>query len=295
MILTAPSKSFFVGEYLALTGGRVIVAATEPRFELRVRAGQGGVAGIAEASPAGRWIANHDAFFSDFDVEFSDPHRGAGGWGASAAQFLTCYVTLQRLSVAACVRASDRIDIRELLQAYGEVAWDGQGVPPSGADVVAQLTGRLIEFGKKDGVRRKHEWPFEDMAFYFIATGHKIATHEHLRQLGPVDTEVLAQLAGQVSEALQTVDAGQLIDGVNGYAGELQRQSLVHPGTLALLEDLASLPGMLACKGCGALGADVALAIIDAKARQSFESWVAGRSVISVGPNRLADGLTVAA
>ena len=32
--LSVPSKSFFLGEYLALTGGRTLLAATLPRFEL---------------------------------------------------------------------------------------------------------------------------------------------------------------------------------------------------------------------------------------------------------------------
>ena len=35
-LLSAPGKTFLVGEYVALAGGPSIVLATEPRFELRV-------------------------------------------------------------------------------------------------------------------------------------------------------------------------------------------------------------------------------------------------------------------
>src|SRR2546428_1248481 len=108
VVFTAPSKSFFIGEYLALVGGRVLVAATLPQFELIVHSGQGRVRGIAAASPAGRWIATHPGFFNSTDIEFVDPHAGAGGWGASSAQFLMCYA-------AARQGGADAIDI-ELMQ-----------------------------------------------------------------------------------------------------------------------------------------------------------------------------------
>ncbi len=286
MILTAPSKSFFIGEYLALSGGRVLVAATMPRFELIVRSGRGDVRGIAAGSPAGRWIAKHDGFFGSADVEFVDPHAGAGGWGASSAQFLTCYAATRQDSV-------DAIEIEAMRRAYVDAAWDGAGLPPSGADIVAQIKGGLVEFARAEGVLRRHTWSFDDLEFYFVATGNKVATHEHLRQITRVDAAPFGGPAEDVCDALCTRDSDRLVEGVRAYANELERQSLVHPDTLALLEELASLPGVLASKGCGALGVDVILVIVRADRAASFRSAVQSRLGAPIGREQLADGLAI--
>ena len=286
MVFTAPSKSFFIGEYLALSGGRVLVAATLPRFELIVRSGRGGVRGIAAGSPAGRWIAKHTGFFGSTDVEFVDPHAGAGGWGASSAQFLMCYAATRQ-------GTAGTIDIEPMRRAYLNAAWDGAGFPPSGADIVAQLEGGLVEFARAEGVVRTHAWPFDDLEFYFVATGNKIATHEHLRQIARVDAAPFGGPAEDVCDALRTHDSDRFVEGVRAYANELERQSLVHPATLALLEELAPLPGVLASKGCGALGADVILAIVRADGAASFRSAVQTRLGAPIGREQLADGLAI--
>ena len=286
MVFTAPSKSFFIGEYLALVGGRVLVAATLPQFELIVHSGQGRVRGIAAASPAGRWIATHPGFFNSTDIEFVDPHAGAGGWGASSAQFLMCYA-------AARQGGADAIDIELMQKAYLDAAWDGAGFPPSGADIVAQLEGGLVEFARADGMLVRHAWPFDDLEFYFVATGNKVATHEHLQQLASVDTAPLGAHAEDVCAALRTRDSDRFLGGIRAYANELERQSLVHHDTLALLRELASLPGVLASKGCGALGADVILAVVRAGSAASFKSALPSRLGPPVGREHLADGLAI--
>ena len=80
--------------------------------------------------------------FATIDIEFFDPHAGAGGWGASAAQFLMCYAVLAHIRENAADGAA-RIDIERMLATFVDVAWDGRGFPPSGADIVAQLEGGL--------------------------------------------------------------------------------------------------------------------------------------------------------
>jgi mevalonate kinase len=291
--LSVPSKSFFLGEYLALTGGRTLLAATLPRFELRVLEGSGAARGVAPTSPAGRFLAAHPEVFANIDIEFIDPHAGAGGWGASAAQFLMCYATLERIREHAAHAGAMRIDIERLLTTFIEVAWDGRGFPPSGADVVAQLQGGVVEFSKANGISRNHVWPFDDLEFYFLATGNKVPTHEHLRGLGSIDVTLFSTRANSACEALRSRDSPRFVEAIRGYADELERQSLVHPGTLALLQRLEALPGVLARKGCGALGADVAMAIVRADSAQSFASAIEREMAPPVGRAQLSQGLTI--
>ena len=294
LVLSVPSKSFFLGEYLALAGGRALLAATLPRFGLRLLDGSGAVRGIAPAAPAGRLIAAHPQVFGDFDVEFEDPHAGAGGWGASAAQFLMCYAALQRVRSDRAGGEPGRIDAARLIGAFVERAWDGRGPAPSGADLVAQLEGGLVEFCKAEGTVRRHEWPFGDLEFCFVATGNKLATHEHLRRLPDIDTGAFSAAADRACEALASGDSARFVDSVRAYAGELRRQRLVHPHTLALTERLDAIPGVLASKGCGAFGADVALAIIRSNDASSVASMLEREVGTPVGRAQLAAGLAIA-
>src|SRR5437773_791580 len=144
LILTVPSKSFFVGEYTALNGGPAIIVATAPRFELKVRQGAGWLVGIDKNSPAGQLVKKYALFFNQFDMEFTDPHLGRGGWGASTAQFLACYALLQWQDTASFesdIESEKYFDSHRMLNTYKEVAWDGKGIAPSGADLIGQLKG----------------------------------------------------------------------------------------------------------------------------------------------------------
>jgi mevalonate kinase len=291
--LTVPSKSFFLGEYLALVGGRTLLAATLPRFELQVSPGSGAVRGVAPTSPAGRLLAAQTGILGTVDLEFTDPHAGAGGWGASAAQFLMCYAALERLRDFAACAPSVRIDVERMLSAYVDVAWDGRGYSPSGADIVAQLEGGIVEFARTDGVVRKHEWPFDDLEFFFVATGNKVATHQHLSDLRHVDAAVFSTQANSACAALVSRDSTRFVAAMRGYAAELQRQALVDADTVAILQHLDATPGVLASKGCGALGADVVVAIVRADAAATIESAIARDFAAPLGRTQLSGGLTI--
>ena len=291
---SAPSKSFVLGESLALVGGRALLAATLPRFELRLRPGSGAVRGVGPTSPAGRLIAAHSGTFHTIDVDFFDPHVGAGGWGASAAQFLMSYAALERLRERPVHARAPQIDIERILPAYVDVAWDGHGYSPSGADIIAQLEGGIVEFARADGIVRKHAWPFDDLDFYFVPTGNKVPTHEHLRDLGRVDVTVLSAHADSACDALRTRDSARFVGAMCGYADELERQSLVHPDTQAMLRRLEALPGVLARKGCGALGADVVVAIVRSDSAKAVAATIARDFASPVGRAQLSGGLAIA-
>ena len=186
-----------------------------------------------------------------------------------------------------------RIGIDRVLAAYVDLAWDGRGYSPSGADIIAQLEGGIVEFAKTDGVVRKHVWPFDDMEFFFVPTGNKVVTHEHLRDLGSVDVAVFSVHANSACDALRSRDSARFVEAMRGYADELERQALVHPDTLAMLQRLDALPGVLARKGCGALGADVVVAIVRADSAEAIASAIAREFAAPIGRAQLSNGLTV--
>jgi hypothetical protein len=212
-----PGKTFLVGEYLALEGGPSLIAATEPRFEARFRRESGaapeaasgsaaaspGFAGLPfhAESPAGRLWARLGPASSGWSVEFSDPHFGLGGLGASTAQFASVLAFGERLGAwDARLNRSSAPDWQLILDIYRQVAWSGEGWAPSGADLLAQIAGGLCAvYGPAPGPAAGHvsgqassqaarcqvfAWPFAELDFTLLRTGAKLATHDHLRALG---------------------------------------------------------------------------------------------------------------
>ena len=92
-ILTAPGKTFFLGEYAVLDEGVGLLCCTKPQFKLIVKKDfSGEFLGVHPDSPAGLWVRQNQWILKDFHLEFRDPHLGRGGFGASTAQFLLVYI-----------------------------------------------------------------------------------------------------------------------------------------------------------------------------------------------------------
>lgn len=269
--LSVPGKSFLAGEYLAIKGGPALVFASQPRFELVVRDGTGGVSGIHADSPAGQLIRDHAEFFQKYDLEFLDPHQGRGGWGASTAQFLTVFV-MNEWREAVANESLKSLSISRLLDSYWRYAWNGEGSRPSGADLVAQYKGALTLFERRTGLISVYKWPFADIEFALIPTGKKLATHEHLRSLGEFDESAIESAVRTLQQGLQTADASTFVKGIQLAAGALATLGFVAEHTQNLLKSVAGLPGVLAAKGCGALGADVLLVVLQKSQQSEFEA-----------------------
>src|SRR5262245_22216155 len=91
--LSAPGKAFILGEYAVLGGLPAVIAAVPPRFQLR--AGESTGHGFHAESPAGRLLEYTSAKGVAIPpLEFGDPLKGAGGFGASTAQFALVYLAL---------------------------------------------------------------------------------------------------------------------------------------------------------------------------------------------------------
>lgn len=260
LVFSIPGKTFLAGEYLALHGGPTLVLLSQPYFKFTVKKGSGNFPGLHGDSPAGKFIKKYQDYFNQFDAQFEDPYQGKGGFGASTAQFLGCYALWLYKEVPQ--QDMEKIlDVKHLLEEYYAAAWNGEGTRPSGADLIGQLKGSLTFFEKRKGLISVKNWPFNDLEFFVIHTGNKVATHEHLKNLLPFNSDALEKCFAIIKESFEVENSSLFIDGINRYAQELKKINFTCEPTLALLKEIKTLGGVKAAKGCGALGADVVLVV----------------------------------
>lgn len=263
-----PAKTFLLGEYAALHGGPAIVLTTTPCFEVGLSYKPISPA-IHPDSPAGLFWASTG---SPAQLTWHDPYDGIGGLGASSAQFLGAYWAAQS--------SSHMMNQEALLEAYWACSWQtGQGVRPSGYDVLAQASSGCV-YMNHHAVSASYTWPFTDMAFILLHTGDKLPTHHHLQDI--CLTEAMTALSSIVlsgHEAFLRVDSQQLIKAVKAYHQTLRELNLVASRTQKQLARLARDQDVLACKGCGAMGADVLLVLVPSeqllacKKRFNIDGW----------------------
>jgi mevalonate kinase len=277
--VSAPSKTFLVGEYVALQGGPTLILTTAPRFSLHITAYRQHyhpfkAQGITAASPAGQFLRQTADEWHGLGLNFYDPYHGIGGFGASTAQLVMVMAFAKWRKRYQLSTLQIAYDPETMVQNYQKLTWKGEGVAPSGADFIAQWHGNICLFHRQAKQLLQFEWPFPDIQWVLIHTGQKLVTHHHLCHLPSVDTVPLATLAAQANQSLQTANAQEFVAAVQAYGDALQQQQLVTPFSKQLLTQLQQRPEVLAAKGCGAMGADVVLALIIKNQRHDFENWL---------------------
>jgi mevalonate kinase len=248
-----PAKTFLLGEYVAISGGPALVLTTSPCFEVACLV-EHHLQGIHPDSPAGLWWQAHADVLPGFS--WVDPYDGLGGMGASSAQFLGLFqLAHQTLSKA--------YSLETLLSAYHRYAWSGQGLAPSGYDVIAQQSAGCVYIHSKTGHYQSNPWPFRYLGFVLLHTGHKLATHSYLLTSSmPDDIEELAAIVHEGQAAIETLDDARMIDAVNAYHSALLARNRLTAHSRRQLMELAQEQDVLACKGCGAMGADILLLLV---------------------------------
>jgi mevalonate kinase len=286
-----PGKTFLAGEYLVLHGGPALILLTEPSFELAISQGSGELVGVHSNSPAGKFFEHHRKDFDGYQMTFNDPYQGKGGFGASTAQFLSLY-GFRLLLKEFCQDLGKSIDSSDLLETYFKYAWNGQGMRPSGADLIGQFKGLLTLFDKQSENVSLKFWPFEDLDFFVVHTGNKVATHEHLREVSEFDSSKLHLIFRMIQRGLDETDSELFVEGVNQYAKELERLGLTCEETLEMLKSIRGLEGIVAVKGCGALGADVLLALCKKASAVDFINYCMQKSILVVASSKnISQGL----
>lgn len=242
-----PAKTFLLGEYAALTGHSAIILTTNPCFGMSL-IDTPGLQGLHPQSPAGRfWL---DQGIDDYGLSWSDPYDECGGLGASSAQF-----------VAAWYAASSLHNKQgTLLDAYYDYCWSGQGLRPSGYDVIAQSQHQCVYINQQQQHHETFAWPFTELGFLLVHSGKKMATHHHLQaaQL-PVSMNHLSLIVEKTKQAFRSQSSQGVINGINDYHKALSELGLVAEHTQQQIAAFKNRFPLSAIKGCGAMGADVLL------------------------------------
>ncbi|MEY4617030.1 MAG: hypothetical protein RJB66_1990 [Pseudomonadota bacterium] len=280
--LSVGSKVFLLGEYQVLHGGAALVVNLEPRFKLVVTAGTGKIEGISESSPAGAYLAQEKHFFESFDLSFVDPHQGRGGFGASTAQLALLMGLRDGLE---CFKSESQVefDLRKIHKKYLELATTKTGVPPSGADLLGQIRGGLVEVDVGGGKIQWQAWPFPQWDILFFATGAKQATHEHLSALNQIDLKILRSIYQSTMAAFKASESDLFLQGFKAYQKELAHCGWQASFTGSLLAKINLISGVFAAKGCGAMGADVLAVIVDKKSATSVAGQIESLGVKFIG------------
>lgn len=248
-----PGKTFLVGEYSAIADNAAIVLTTSPCFEVSMQR-TGTLPAIHPESPAGQWWQKQAAV--DWSLHWHDPYKSCGGLGASSAQFLGAY--LASCYLQKCIPQPETI-----LEAYYQSAWLGEGLKPSGYDILAQLKNRCVYINRQHKISKTYDWVFEGISFLLLHSGNKLATHCHLQTLALPKINELAGTVEQAKLAFEKKNAVALIESVNTYQEQLVKLGLMASHSIDALQALkAQHSEILAAKGCGALGADVLLLIV---------------------------------
>lgn len=294
LTLSAPGKTFLLGEYLALVGGASLIVCTQPKFHLTATtANQTSITGITAGCPARQLLKDQHSLWRQLKLTFKDPYAGAGGMGASSAQFLLSYALQEYLTKNTCLSPA-KSSINKLLQHYQHYANMGQPFRPSGHDLVAQLSGEICYFHPKEDKHSLHQWPFRQVGFYLLRTGGKIATHQHLATLQTFSYDDLHACMQQAIGYFADHDALNFAACVNKYAHILRQNNLVAEKTQSLLDILRQHPGVLAAKGCGALSADIILVLVYKDKRADFTHYVNQQKLdIIADESHITTGLTI--
>lgn len=265
MKIQIPGKTFLLGEYAVLQGGPAVIACTQPYFVLEISEKMHRSSPFHPDSPAGKFIADRAEIFGALTLTWFSPYP-EGGFGASTAEFLSCFQLYHQLTQQIFTQEN-------LYQTYLKYAYNNQGIPPSGADLMAQaqMQEGLVYFQSPSLPLELFSWPFEDMSLLLFKTPHKLPTHEHLQTLKNVPNySMLSAIASQGYQALRARNKQDLIKAVNDYAITLAELDLTAEATQTLLKQLKKYPACLAAKGCGALGADVIAVLVPSSQKKGF-------------------------
>lgn len=260
--LSVPSKTFLIGEYGALNGGPALLLATPPRFVLRSSLCLGTTCkrtGLEGEGPASVILKN--SAYNDYEFHFSDPHHGRGGLGASSARFVLLHAFHDWLKFQ-----GTKAD--QLLAAYRDAVRTQSEVMPSGYDVLAQFKGGLSFIHWKKSEFDSVAWTLEDLDVILVRGPLKIATHMHLKNLSLGDTNEFEALAWRAFESIRGESSADFIESIQDFSKLLQARGLTVPESLELQNKIRAIPGVSAVKGCGALGADVIMAVVPVKDRE---------------------------
>ncbi len=258
LVFEIPSKTFIIGEYLAINGTASMVAATAPAFFIKTI--QDKTFGFHEKSPAGRLRQK----LKHTDVGFSvlDPHDGRGGFGRSTAEYLAVYLYDTQVNQGGGDQSLSILNnLQDFVPQYQGYA--GGEYKPSGADLVAQVCGGLCWYDGMNFVAEKLAWPFPGYDIFIFHTGKKLATHEHLKDLKSKDLRSLIPILLAARTSFDQQNLKVFCESLNYYYDILDEMGLSNKTVKESVNQLRQHPAVLAAKGCGAMGMDTVIIVAE--------------------------------
>ncbi|MFN7904174.1 MAG: hypothetical protein ACK5P5_03230, partial [Pseudobdellovibrionaceae bacterium] len=250
-----PGKTFLLGEYAVLAGGKALIFCHQPYFNFKLSDEnlKNQVQKNASASnlhpskldslskffhpesPAGCLLASSQLVFPDLYLSCEQQY-GQGGFGLSTAEFLVAQ-QIVNLRIGNQIESDGafishfqdhcRVEPFQLLKNYWQTFDRLQKKRPSGADLLAQSMGGFCFVDPKENVLRQMSWKFEDLNVFVLPTGNKLKTHEHLDQLKASDFSDLVSLSQDLEDVFLKNDARQMIRLVAEYGKILNQQGLL--------------------------------------------------------------------
>lgn len=228
-MIPVPGKIFLFGEYSVMSGGEAVVAAISPEYQLQRDLS----ANLHPDSPAGKFLEQ--------GLSFSLSQGAGPGFGSSTAELILVNDTLDE-------PWSDR----SLWTWYRE-----HYLPASGADLAVQLESRKSGLGAYHFQLKDEFYRIQKLEIPFLVFSHclvfqcppsqKIPTHVDLekRKHARVDRSVSDSL---IHRWLKTFDFSLFTEWANHLAEQGFESVFAHEVRNAF----ASVPGVIASKGCGA-------------------------------------------
>ena len=250
MKLVIPGKTFLVGEYAVLVGGRALGVATEPYFQTDFD--DQIMTSVHESSAAGLLLKSIG--HTKLDINSVTNHYGVGGFGQSTAEFIATWFhnhTIRDNDVPTFLK-----NIFNQYRDLFDISPDLQKIKPSGADLITQLMGKITYFDPEVIHSKSLNWVFPELGFDIISTGVKVPTHEHLASLNLEILEPLCDLSENVLSSYLSIDQDQFLSSMSEWSLKLIELNLQHNHSLDLKQLLEKCPDVLLAKPNGALGAD---------------------------------------
>ncbi len=251
-----PGKLFVTGEYLALRGGPSWVW-TLPNVRFRGRVAER-VPALHPESPAGLLAGRAHA--KHLGLEWTE--EPARGFGSSSAEFLAVLSALYP-------------GVRDLNAQVSLYLENHRGVKPSAHDLAAQATGigHFAVSGAAPSLQVESlpaKWL--EPSLFVLSAAHqalrKVATHRHLDEararMSEGLTEELYAIQKSTLAVLRARSLAGVAQGLHAYGVELARTGLVTEVTREDCAALREIPGVIAIKGSGAMGADVLVGLVSA-------------------------------
>jgi mevalonate kinase len=276
MKFNIPGKTFLVGEYSVLLGGSALGLCTKPNFEIDYLT-QAATKYHIE-SPAGMYLTKHASVAG---VSLTDPYL-TGGFGKSTAEYFS--VIIPEL-------LKSKKHFSEILKEYRDLH-SNHKVKPSGIDLAFQYFGYVTLVDPAIHYYQTFDWHFENLDFYIISTGLKIATFEHLKSLNLDNLKDLPKLSDKITKVYAENREFEFLALMKEWCELLNKHELTHPNSLELKQKLESLDSIKLAKPCGALGADVIIVFFAKTQKETVKSFLIENDLkIQAHSSDLAEGL----